>query len=164
MQPIVVAVRTQLPASAERAFDVIAAIDLSTIMRGRGILPPVAGVEDQSGAWDSVGESRIVRLADDTGWIETLTAVDRPRRFAYSSVGLTSWLRWLVGTIRGEWTFAESVLGDRPSVVEIRWYNELVGRSWWTRPLLAIVANWIWRPQMERAIELAAEEVIARGR
>ncbi|MAG32841.1 MAG: hypothetical protein CL908_18340 [Deltaproteobacteria bacterium] len=79
-KPIVVEVRGQLPAAIETAFDAFRSIDLRTTMVGYSPLPAVSAIEDQTGRWDSVAESRIARLADGHGMLETLTAVERPRR------------------------------------------------------------------------------------
>ena len=96
LKPIVIEVQGLVAAPIETVYDVFRPIDLTTIMLGYGPLPPVAGVEDQTGDWDGVGESRIIRLADGHGMLETLTAVDPPHGFSYTLSDLTNVLRFLV--------------------------------------------------------------------
>lgn len=160
VKPIVIEVRGAVPASIETVFDVFMPIDLPTIMRGYGPLPAVAAVEDQSGDWDSIGESRIVRLADGSGMLETLTRVDRPRGFGYTLSNLTSALRFLVDRFHGSWTFEEvSGPGERP-VVRATWRYDFESRSRLTRPIAWLILTRYWRPYMEAALERAAAQAI----
>ena len=161
MKPIVIEVQGEVPAPIETVFDVFMPIDLTTIMLGYGPLPAVSAIEDQSGAWDSVGESRIVRLADGHGMLETLTRVDRPKGFAYTLSSLTNVLRLLVHRFHGTWAFEDISLETEPSVVRATWRYEFDVRSRITRPIAWLILTRFWRPYMEGALERASAQAIA---
>jgi hypothetical protein len=164
LKPIVAEVRGQIPADRETVFDVLAPIDLTTIMKGYGPLPAVVGVEDQTADWDSIGESRVIRLADGHGMVETLTAVDRPSHFAYTIGGLTNVLRLLVSSFRGAWYFEEAGRVASTPIVNARWRYEFESRSFLTWPLTWLIVKSFWRPYMENALALAsAQAVVAYG-
>ena len=63
-------------------------------MPGYGPLPAVARVENQTGKWDAVGQTRTIRLADGTTARETLTSYDAPYYFAYTVSDVTGALRF----------------------------------------------------------------------
>lgn len=170
MKPIVVEVRGQVAAPIERVFDVFMPMDLRKIMVGYGPLPAVTAIEDQTGDWDSVGESRIIRLADGHGMLEVLTAVERPERFAYTVSELTNILRFLVTRFHGEWIFepvpdgpaaspAPSAPSVGPAVTRATWRYSFEPRSLLTKPIAAFVLTQFWRPCMQQALELATAEI-----
>ncbi len=184
MRPIVVEVRGQVVAPIEQVFDVFMPMDLRKIMVGYGPLPAVTAIEDQTGDWNSVGESRIIRLADGNGMLEVLTSVERPRRFAYTVGELTHILRFLVMRFHGEWIFEAVVpaaaaaatsppppspppppppppaLGPAgPAVTRATWRYFFEPRSLLTKPIAAFVLTQFWRPCMQQALELATAEV-----
>lgn len=163
MRPIVVEVRGQVAAPIERVFDVFMPIDLRKIMVGFGPLPAVVAIEDQTGDWDSVGESRIIRLADGHGMLEVLTSVDRPQRFAYTVSELTNILRYLVLRFHGEWIFeavpAATPSLEEPAVTRATWRYSFEPRSILTKPIAGFVVKRFWRPCMQQALELATAEV-----
>ena len=166
MDPIVVEVQGQVPAPVDLVYDVFRRADLASIMRGYGPLPAVAGVEDQTGDWDSIGESRIIRLADGHGMLETLTSVDPPNGFGYTLSELTNVLRFLVLRFHGRWQF-ESISGpDEPPVVRAHWRYAFEPRSRLTRPLSRFILARFWRPYMAAALERVSEQAVAahRGR
>jgi hypothetical protein len=168
VKPIVIEVRGQVAAPIETVFDVFRTIDLTSIMHGYGPLPAVARVEDQTGAWSSVGESRIIRLADGHGMLETLTRVDPPEGFAYTLSNLTNVLRFLVHRFHGTWAFEESpVEGEPPTgpvLVNATWRYEFDVRSQLTRPLAWLILTLFWRPYMKGALECASAQAERFGR
>ncbi|MFK7895426.1 MAG: SRPBCC family protein [Myxococcota bacterium] len=161
MKPIVVEVRGQVAAPIERVFDVFMPIDLRKIMVGYGPLPAVTAIEDQTGDWSSVGESRIIRLADGHGMLEVLTAVDRPRRFAYTISDLTNVLRFLVTRFHGEWNFEAVEQGPvaGPDLTRATWRYSFEPRSALARPIALFVLTQFWRPCMQQGLELATAEM-----
>jgi len=161
VKPIVIEVQGRVPAPIETVFDVFMPIDLTTIMLGYGPLPAVGAIEDQSGVWDSVGESRIVRLADGHGMLETLTRVDRPQGFAYTLSNLTNVLRLLVHRFHGTWSFEDISLGTEPPVVRATWRYEFDVRSRITRPIAWLILTRFWRPYMQGALERASAQAVA---
>ncbi len=161
MKPIVIEVQGHIPTPIETVFDVFLPIDLSTIMEGYGPLPAVAVVEEQSGAWNSIGDSRIIRLADGHGMLETLTRVDRPTSFAYTLSNLTNILRILVHRFHGTWAFESCSAAGEPPVVIATWRYEFEVRSRLTRPISWLILTRFWRPYMEGALERASAQAVA---
>jgi hypothetical protein len=158
LKPIVIEVRGKIPAPIENVFDVFMPIDLTTIMHGYGPLPAVSAIEDQTGAWDSIGESRIVRLADGHAMLETVTGVDRPRGFTYTLSNLTNILRFFVHRFHGSWAFEEVSAPTESPVVRAIWRYEFDVRSRFTRPISWLILTFFWRPYMEGALKRASEQ------
>jgi hypothetical protein len=154
--PIIVEVEGTIPASLERTFAVFMPIDLRQILRGFGPLPPVVAVEKQTGAWDSVGESRVIRLADDSTMKETLVTVEAPQHFGYRIDELTSALRHLVSHFDGAWYFeAREERGGEPRT-GARWRYAFTPRSGWTRLPALLILSLFWKPYMKRALAHAS--------
>jgi GNAT superfamily N-acetyltransferase len=153
-RPVSAEVQREVKAPIEKVFDVFAPIDLTRIMLGFGPMPAVSAVEDQIGGWDAPGQSRTIRLADDSTMRETLTRVEPPGHFAYRIDELTSPLRHLTPRFRGAWWFVR--VGPERTLA--RWRYEFEPRSALARPLTALVVKGLWRPYMARALELATEQ------
>jgi hypothetical protein len=160
MRAIVAEVRGPIAADIETVFDVLARIDLRLILKGHGLLPAVEGVEDQTGNWDSIGESRIIRLADGSGMLETLTAVDRPRHFAYTISEPTNAMRFLIATVRGSWTFEQAGATEGAPIVNAIWRSEWGPRSILTWPLTWLIVKRFWQPYMAAALVRASLQVV----
>lgn len=161
MKPIVIEIQGWVPAPIETVFDVFMPIDLTTIMTGHGPLPGVAAVEDQSGAWNSIGESRIIRFADGHAMLETLTRVDRPKGFAYTLSNLTNILRFLVRRFHGSWAFEDGSASGEPPIIRATWRYEFEIRSRLTRPISWLILELFWRRYMEEALERASAQAVA---
>lgn len=160
-KPIEIEVQGQIPAPIETVFDVFMRIDVTTIMLGHGPLPAVTAVEDQSGAWNSIGESRILRTADGHGMLETLTAVERPSGFSYTLSNLTSVLRLLVNRFHGQWIFETTGEASAPPVTRATWRYRFEVRSSLTRPISSLILKLFWRPYMESALERASSQAVS---
>ncbi|MET8429856.1 SRPBCC family protein [Nocardia sp. NPDC004860] len=133
-----VTVESPCRTSPETAFDIIEPIDLTTIFTGMGPLPGVDGVRDQSGPWDTIGNTRIPVLSDGSTARERLIAYTRPHSFAYEITDFTGPLRLLVEKVRGEWTFTPN-----GSDCLVRWtysFHPRPGRYWFIR--LAVAPVW----------------------
>ena len=158
---IVAEVKGQIPADLETVFDVLVPIDVTSILCGRGLLPAVTAIEDQSGDWDGVGQSRIIRLSDGSGMLETLTSFDRPHSFTYLISEIGSVLRLLVSTMHGSWQFEDGgAVGETP-ITHATWRYEFESRSILTRPLAWIIVKFFWRPYMAESLERATAIVVA---
>ncbi len=158
MKPIHAEVEGPIEAELETVFDVLMPIDLRTILTGHGPLPAVVAVEEQTGDWSSIGESRIIRLADGSGMLETLTAVERPHRFAYALTAPTSALRFLVRSFRGAWSFEPIDDGRGGPRVRAVWRYEFEPRSRLGWPLAWWIVKRLWRPYMAEALARATEQ------
>src|SRR4051812_22571665 len=93
---VAITVEGEARTSADRAFGVIAPIDLTRIFRGFGPLPAVTGTREQTGGWDHAGATRVVELADGSEAREEITAYAAPMHFAYRLAGFSGPLRTLV--------------------------------------------------------------------
>ncbi|TVT61832.1 SRPBCC family protein [Amycolatopsis rhizosphaerae] len=156
--PVTVQTRTHL--SPGETFRIIVPIDLSLVFKGWGPFPGVRGVKNQTGAWDSAGQSRNPDLTDGSTAVERLTEYTAPHSFAYEISGFTNVLGRLVSGVRGEWTFTPDAEGTL-----IRWtyeFKPLPYRGWIIRRIVVP----LWRRYMHHGVEdarRAAEEIAAAG-
>lgn len=103
------------PVAVEHAYDVVLAEPLPSIFSRRyGAIPPIKSVDGQDGAWGAaVGQTRTIRLSDGGTMQETLTVIDRPRRFGYTIGSVTGMMKPLVTAVDGEWAFEAVGTGTR---------------------------------------------------
>jgi len=59
-----VTVQTRSPLTPGELFAFVVPVDLTLVFRGWGPFPAVRGTENQTGAWDGVGQSRNPQLSD----------------------------------------------------------------------------------------------------
>ena len=119
--------------------------------RWHGPIPPVKEVRGQAGAWDTVGQTRIVRLAGGAGMREELTSVDPPRSFGYRLTKISGPMTLLVDHVVGEWIFAAAAGGT-----EVTWRWDIHARSpltSWALPLLGR----IWKGYARQALRDLSE-------
>jgi hypothetical protein len=124
--PCTVQARTAL--SPAEAYRIIVPIDLSLVFKGWGPFPGVRGADNQTGAWDAVGQTRNPDLTDDSTAFEVLTELTPGHSFAYETTEFTDVMGKLTEGVRGEWTFTPD--GDG---TVIRWtyeFKPLPGRHW----------------------------------
>jgi Polyketide cyclase / dehydrase and lipid transport len=103
--------------------------------RRRGIFPPIEEVRDQTGGWDTAGQTRTVRLAGGASMREELTSVEQPRSFGYRLTSITGPMALLVDHVVGEWIFTPATGGT-----EITWRWDIHPKSpltSWALPLFA---------------------------
>ena len=141
-------VETTSHADAARTFSIIAPIDLTTILTGFGPLPAVAGVENQNGDWDAIGQTRTLRLADGTTAREELTAFEAPHHFAYVVTEFSGPLRFLAREARGDWRFAELSSGE----TRVLWRYGFRPTSVLAALPLMLVTRLLWRAYMKQAL------------
>ena len=78
-----------------------------------GPIPPIRETREQPATWDTVGQSRLIVLADGGTMRETLTTVDHPHAFGYDITDLTGAFRLLVASASGRWAFEPDGTGCR---------------------------------------------------
>ena len=88
-------VQTHIKASPALAFQHIAPIDPRALFTGYGPLPAVIGTRDQTGAWDTPGQTRTVALSDGSVADERLKHYHPAQYFSYTVSGFTGAMRWL---------------------------------------------------------------------
>ena len=137
-----------------QTFATIVPIDLPKIMPGYGPLPAVVGVENQTGKWNAVGQTRTIRLADGTAARETLTSYDAPHHFAYTVSDVTGALRFLAREAKGQWHFSETADGE----TRIRWRYAFTPQSVLAAPALWLVVQLLWRGTMKQALRECARQ------
>ncbi len=148
-----VTVQTRTSVGPSQAFDIVAPIDLSRIFKRWGPFPGVRGVRNQTGDWDTVGQSRNPDLTDGTASYEEITEYTANHSFAYELTGFTNALGHLIQGVRGEWTFTPDAGGTL-----IRWtyeFKPLHRRQILVRRVLAP----LWRRYMQNSIDAAASVV-----
>ncbi len=128
-----------VPVPPDVAFAKTMPMPLEQIFVARGgPLPPVAETREQPATWDTVGQSRLIVLADGGTMRETLTTVDRPRSFGYDIAELTGPFKLLVDSLAGLWAFEPDGEGCRitwnwtvhPRGLQGRLAMPVIGRFW----------------------------------
>ena len=141
------------PADPARTFGVLTPIDPSGFYPRFRVIPAVVSVTDQTGAWDDVGQTRMLHLSDGSTVVETITDVERPGYFAYELTGFTRVFGPLVDHARAEWRFAAADGGTR-----ITWSYTFVGRpgrGW----IVGLIIRFAWAAYMRRVIVGLVDEV-----
>jgi hypothetical protein len=141
------------PAKPDRTFAILTPSDPTRFYPRFGPIPAIVRVDDQTGDWDAVGQSRRLTLSDGGALIERLKVVDPPRRFAYQLTDFTGFFGNLVAFAEAEWDFDANVEGTR-----IRWtytFHAQPKRGWIVR---LVVVLW-WGRYMRRVLPLLIDEV-----
>ena len=143
-----VSIEAAVNADLTPTFETIVPIDVPSIMPGYGVLPAVVGVENQTGAWDAIGQTRIVRLADDTTAREEITSYEAPHRFDYNVSEWSGAMKFLARRAKSEWRFSRL----RTNQTRVEWRYTFVPRSAWTAWLLLATVQLLWRGAMKQAL------------
>jgi hypothetical protein len=141
------------PAKPDRTFAILTPSDPTRFYPRFGPIPAIVKVDDQTGDWDAVGQSRKLTLSDGGTLVERLKIVDPPRRFAYQLTDFTGFFGNLVAFADAEWDFDANVEGTR-----IRWtytFHAQPKRGWIVR---LVVVLW-WGRYMKRVLPLLIDEV-----
>jgi len=144
-------VQTRTTLSPTEAHRIIVPIDLSLVFTGWGPFPGVRGANNQTGAWDAVGQSRNPDLTDNSTAFEVLTELNAGYSFAYETTEFTNLLGKVIEGVRGEWTFTPDGEGTL-----IRWsyeFKPLPGRRW----IVAGPFKPLWRRYMMAALARCVE-------
>lgn len=146
-QSLVVDESRVVPIPAEEAFQRTLPAPLPSLFRRwHGPIPPVREVREQTGAWDSAGQTRTVRLAGGAGMREELTSVDPPRSFGYRLTKINGPMALLVDHVVGEWIFAPA-----PGGTEITWRWDIYPRSVLTSWALPLFSR-LWKGYARKAL------------
>ena len=146
------------PAEPARTFDVLTPVDPSGFYPRFRVIPAVVSTTDQTGAWDAVGQTRMLHLSDGSTVVETITDVERPGiqrlgYFAYELTGFTKVFGTLVDHARAEWRFEAAEGGTR-----IAWsytFFGRAGRGW----IVGLIVRFAWAAYMRRVIVGLVDEV-----
>lgn len=114
-----------------------------------GVLPGVAEVRDQTGAWVAAGQTRTLVLTDGGTVKETLTAAAEPL-FAYDLSTFTGFFGMLVAAGRSEWRVTPSRTGS--SIVWTYTFTAKPGRGF----IVATIMRLAWAPYMRKVLPAIA--------
>ena len=125
-------------------WSILVPIDPARFYPKFGPIPATVAVREQSGPWDSVGQTRKLMLADGGHVIETITDVEKPQAgsafFAYELTDFQKLFKLLVDHGRAEWTYTETPDGTLVhwtyTFVPRKnrgWAVGLIVRLWWGR-------------------------------
>lgn len=148
-------VSSEVAASQVVAFEHIVPINLPSIFTGFGPLPAVTGTENQTGDWDTAGQTRTVHLSDGSSAQELLTKYEHPHYFSYKVSGFTGALRFLTSSADGEWWFSSNAAGQ----TNIKWHYAFNARSILAVPVLWFIATVLWRGYMRKALSLSVQQI-----
>src|ERR1700712_1639593 len=141
------------PADPVRTFDILTPSDPTRFYPRFRVIPATVRVENQTGGWDAVGQTRTLHLSDGSSVMETTKNVDRPGFFAYELTNFTKVFGPLVDHARAEWRFDPVDGGTR-----IRWTYTFFGRpgrEW----IVALIIRFAWAAYMRKVMVGLVEEV-----
>jgi Polyketide cyclase / dehydrase and lipid transport len=140
-----------IPVDVEKAFDGTLPLPLPKIFsHWYGPIGPIKEVRDQTGGWDTAGQTRVVMLTPSGSFHEELTSLDPPHSFGYALTGITGPLGLLVGRADGQWRFTPSGSAASGTVVTWRW--NIHARSALTAPLLPALGL-LWKGYARKSLE-----------
>ncbi len=147
-----------IPVDVETAYRRTVPMPLPTLFsRWYGPIAPVKAVRDQTGDWNSVGQSRTVVQVGGGTMREELTAVDAPHAFGYTLSGITGALAPLVDHIEGQWLFAPAGTGT-----EVTWRWTVYPRSAAAGLVMPAFAR-LWRGFARQSLEQLSRELLGQG-
>jgi hypothetical protein len=149
-------VQTEIAARQAAVFEHIVPIDLASIFTGYGPLPSVTGTQNQTGAWDAAGQTRTVTLSDGSPARELLTSYEYPHYLSYTVSGFTGALRLFTTSANGEWWFDTN---PSSSATSVKWRYAFNSRSVFAAPILWLIANFLWRGYMRKALMLSKAQI-----
>ena len=141
------------PADPERTFDILTPVDPARFYPKFRVIPATIRVEGQTGAWDTVGQTRTLHLSDGSSVRETTTDVDRPGIFAYELTDFTKVFGQLVDHAHAEWRF-EAVEGGTLITWTYTFFGK-PGRGW----IVSLIVNLVWAAYMRTVVPGLVDEV-----
>lgn len=136
------------PVEQVEAFDGLMGARLPDLFSRRyAAFPPVQEVVDEPPGWGSVGQNRVIMLADGGSLRETLTSIDRPRGFAYQLDDLHGRLRPFLRKVEGAWSVAAEGTSSR-----VTWAWTMYPTGSPARLTLNVIGR-MWSGYAERALE-----------
>jgi hypothetical protein len=154
-QPLVVEQSRAIPVTPDDAFRGTLPMPLPTLFRRwYGPIPPIRAVLDQTGEWETVGQTRTVNLVGGGSMREELTSVDAPRSFGYTLTDVKGPLAPLVRRVEGEWIFTPAGTGT-----EVTWRWTIHPRSALAARAMPVFGK-VWRGYARQALEVLSEQLV----
>ena len=141
------------PADPEHTFDILTPSDPSRFYPRFRVVPATVAVEGQTGDWDAVGQTRVLRLSDGSSVRETTKDVVRPAFFAYELTEFTKAFGPIIDHARAEWRFDAAEGGTL-----ITWTYTFFGkpgRGW----IVTLIVKLIWAAYMRKVMPGLVAEV-----
>jgi Polyketide cyclase / dehydrase and lipid transport len=139
-QSLVVEESRVIPIPPEEAFHPMLVMPLTDVFtRWYGPIPPIKEVRDQTGGWDTAGQTRTVLLVGGGSTHEELTSVDPPQSFRYRLSKVSGPMAILVDHVLGEWVFTPKDGGT-----ELTWRWTINRRSLLTAWALPVFGR-LWK-------------------
>jgi hypothetical protein len=152
---VVVAQSRAIPVAVEDAFHGTIPIPLPSICsHWYGPIPPIKQVRDQSGDWDTAGQTRTILMTGGGSVHEELTDVDPPRSFSYTLSGIKGPMAPLVSHVEGRWSFAPAGTGTN-----VTWQWTLHPKSALTAPVLPVFAR-LWKGYARIVLEKLSAQLV----
>lgn len=111
-----------------------------------GPIPPIREVVDQTGDWQSAGQTRTIKLSGGGQMTEQLTEVSEPTRFRYQLSSIHGPMAPLVSTVDGEWRFEPS-----PAGTTVTWQWQIHARTSASGLMLPAFGK-LWNGYADRAL------------
>jgi hypothetical protein len=158
MARVPVVVTQVLDLSVAEAVPKVAQMPLPLVFKRKGPLPGISAIQDQTGAWDGVGQTRTLHLTDGGQLREELTRYD-DSGFGYQLSGLTGPLQALVTGAEGDWQFT-ALDADR---TEVAWTYTLLPKPGRTALIKAVLVP-LWRSYAAQNLRNVADYTGPRTR
>lgn len=139
-------------------WDVLTPIDPTRFYPRFGPLPATVAVRDQSGPWNTVGQTRTLVLSDGGHVIETITDVTPHAFFAYELTDFQKLFKRLVDRARAEWTYTVAPAGGTLVHWTYTFYPRK--RSGW---LVGLIVRLWWEPYMRSVLPHIVHEAERLG-
>ncbi len=147
-QPLTVEQSREIPVDVQHAFDGTLPMPLPTLFRRwYGPIPPISKVGNQTGDWDTVGQTRTVRPTGGGSMHEELTHLNPPHAFGYILTQIKGPLSPLVSRVDGEWLFTPTATGTT-----VTWRWTIHPRSRLGAPALPVFGP-LWRGYARGTLE-----------
>ncbi|MGI8459341.1 MAG: SRPBCC family protein [Propionibacteriaceae bacterium] len=144
-----------IAAPVDSVFEAALSVPLPQLYRRRyGPMPPIVEVQDQLGAWETPGQTRVIVLADGGRMREELLSIDRPHRFRNRLTVLKGPFTSLVATVDESWSFRPVGTGT-----DATWEWNLVAKSAVARLLVPLVGR-LWLGYAGVVLEQLSDEVL----
>jgi polyketide cyclase/dehydrase/lipid transport protein len=155
-QPLTVEQSRSIPVAREALFSDMVPMPLPALFkRWYGPIPPIKEVRDQSGDWDTVGQSRTIFLTGGGSMRERLTSYDAPTSFGYTLSDIKGPMAPLVSGVDGLWTFEQAGV---ETTVTWRW--TIHPRSALTAPVLPVFGK-LWKGYTRQSLAELERQLVS---
>lgn len=145
-QPVTMSCSRTYPLAVDDTFERLLQLPLDVLFDRRHLAIPAVRATDGPADWSTVGQSRVVKLADGGSMREELVRVDPPHAFGYVLSDLTGPMKPLAAKVDGVWSFEPAGTGTR-----VTWQWTVHPRSVAAAALLPVFAR-LWQGYARKAM------------